>query len=129
MLTKGRAGITGFILTILLMGCTVKEQGEVLVPEADYSLGSDQTHNRWSSAIEPVIRVDPGSVIDVRTEEASDAQLNIHSTKEDLNSISFDPIHPLTGPVYVNGAEPGDVLKVKLHKMDCHRTGIWFPGR
>ena len=109
---------------LLIAGCTVKEQqGEQrTVPEADFTLTSDQTHNRWSSAIEPVIRVPSGSIIEAGTEEASDRQLNVNSTLEDLKNISFDPIHPLTGPVYVENAQPGDVLKVTLHKVEM---GDW----
>lgn len=122
MLKKGPAGITCFIFALLLIGCTIKEKEEVLIPEADYTLTSDQTHNRWSSTIEPVLRVEPGSVIDVYTEEASDKQLDVNSTIEDLNNLSFDPIHPLTGPVYVEGAQPGDVLKVTLHHIEM---GDW----
>jgi len=116
---------TIFFLTIFLItGCTVKENAdEQPVPEPDYTLSADQTHNRWSSAIEPVLKVSSGSVIEVQTEEASDRQLDINSTVKDLENLSFDPIHPLTGPVYVEGAEPGDVLKVKLHKIEMGEWG------
>ena len=112
--------VLGFLL---IAGCTVKEEPEQkAVPEADFTLTADQTHNRWSSAIEPVLRVPSGSVIEAGTEEASDRQLNVNSTLEDLKNLSFDPIHPLTGPVYVEGAEPGDILKVTLHKIEM---GDW----
>ena len=109
---------------LLIAGCTVKEKQEEqrTVPEADFTLTSDQTHNRWSSAIEPVLTVPSGSVIQVGTEEASDRQLDLNSTIEDLKNLSFDPIHPLTGPVFVENAEPGDVLKVTLHKIEM---GDW----
>jgi acetamidase/formamidase len=117
-----------FLVSLLLtgLGC---EQGmqsnnsmEAGTPDPDHSLSADQTHNRWSSAIEPVLQVESGSVIEVATEEASDQQLTPESTVEDLNNLSFDPIHPLTGPVYVEGAEPGDILKVKLHEVEM---GSW----
>lgn len=99
-------------------------------PEPQFTLTSDQTHNRFSSGIPPVVRVPSGAVIEVFTEEASDRQITIDSTAEELAEISFDPIHPLTGPVYVEGAEPGDVLKVELLEIE---VGEWawtavFPG-
>lgn len=117
--------ITGTaVLSILsIASCTEADrpvQKETV--QADYELSADQTHNRWSSAIEPVLRVPSGSVIKVGTEEASDKQLDVNSTLEDLNNLSFDPIHPLTGPVYVEGAQPGDVLKVTLHEIEM---GDW----
>ena len=122
-------------LLITAMGCMdtssepSPEQSEE-IPEPDYSLNADQTHSRWSSTIEPLLKVESGSVIEVATEEASDQQLNPESTVEDIKNLSFDPIHPLTGPVYVNDAEPGDMLKVTLHKVelgDWGWTGI-IPG-
>ncbi|MCP9290743.1 acetamidase/formamidase family protein [Gracilimonas sediminicola] len=106
-------------------GCVevdMEKESTTQAPEVDFELTSDQTHNRWSSAIEPVLTVPSGSVIKVGTEEASDQQLDVNSTLEDLANLSFDPIHPLTGPVYVENAEPGDVLKVTLHKIEM---GDW----
>ena len=93
------------------------------VPEPQYTLTQDQTHNRFSAAIEPVLRVPSGAVVEVRTEEASDGQLTPESTAEDVKTLDFDPIHPLTGPVYVEGAEPGDVLAVTLHEIEIGAYG------
>lgn len=109
-------------LTVLLMGCMNQDESRQILPEAEYSLSADQTHNYWSSSVEPVLTVPSGSIIEVYTEEASDGQLEFNSTIEDLENLSFDPIHPLTGPVFVEGAEPGDVLKIKLHKVEL---GDW----
>jgi len=92
------------------------------VPEPDYTLDRQQTHNRFSSAIEPVLRVPSGSVIEAFTEDASDEQFSLESDVSAVEELSFDPIHPLTGPVYVEGAEPGDVLKVTLHEVEL---GDW----
>ncbi|MBN2732853.1 MAG: acetamidase/formamidase family protein, partial [Balneolaceae bacterium] len=101
---------------MLFVSCVQKKRSDLEshtnVPEPDHTLNANQTHNRWSSTIEPVLRVQSGAVIEVATEEASDRQLDVNSTVEDLKNLSFDPIHPLTGPVYVENAEPGDVLKV-----------------
>lgn len=108
---------------MLVSGCIETVDDQDPVPEADYSLSADQTHNRWSNTIEPVLTVPSGSIIEVNTEEASDEQLTPNSTVEDLDDLSFDPIHPLTGPVYVEGAEPGDVLRVKLHKIELGEWG------
>jgi len=99
-------------------------------PKPKYFLSADQTHNKFSRSIPPALRVPSGAVIEVRTEEATDGQLNINSTAADVPSVKFDPIHPLTGPVYVEGAEPGDVLAVKLLEIEVGDWG-WsgvFPG-
>jgi len=117
----------------VLIGCQTAEQPEQTAEQAptpQYSLSQDQTHNKFSRAIPPVLTVSSGAVIEVKTEEASDQQLTLNSTSADVPNVKFDPIHPLTGPVYVEGAEPGDVLAVKLHEIELGDWG-WsgvFPG-
>jgi len=112
-----------FVVTGCQQGKQTDSQQVEMAPEPDYSLSADQTHNRWSSTVEPALRVESGSIIEVYTKEASDRQLHAESTLEDLTNLDFDPIHPLTGPVYVEGAEPGDILKVKLHKIELGEWG------
>ncbi|UCH98598.1 MAG: acetamidase/formamidase family protein [Candidatus Aminicenantes bacterium] len=120
---------------LFLWGCTGQDQEKesknvVNTPKAQYFLKRNQTHNKFSKKIAPVLKVPSGAVIEAETEEASDKQLKLDSSVEDLTKISFDPIHPLTGPVYVEGAQPGDVLAVTLHKIEIGDWG-WvgvFPG-
>ena len=69
-----------------------------------FTLTKDQMHNKFSRTIPPVLTVPSGSVIEAFTEEASDEQFSIDSDVTALETLSFDPIHPLTGPVYVEGA-------------------------
>ncbi len=98
--------------------------------EPQHSLGTENTHNRFSRTIPPVLTVESGAVVEVFTKEASDEQLTVESTAADLGNVDFDPIHPLTGPIAVAGAKPGDVLKVTLHEIEVGEWG-WsgvFPG-
>jgi len=95
---------------------------QVKIPEPEYFLTKDQTHNKFSATIPPVLTVPSGAVIEAMTEEASDEQIKIGSSIDDLTSMKSDLIHPLTGPVYVEGAEPGDILAVTLHKIEI---GDW----
>ncbi|MCP4659917.1 MAG: acetamidase/formamidase family protein [bacterium] len=90
--------------------------------EPQFSLPSDHTHNRFSSTIPPVLTVAAGAIVEVWTKEATDGQLTPDSTAEDLANVDFDPIHPLTGPIFVETAEPGDVLAVTLHELE---VGAW----
>jgi acetamidase/formamidase len=92
-------------------------------PTPDFQLSRDQTHSRFSAAIPPVLTVPSGAVVEVYTEEASDGQLTLDSNVGDVATLDFDPIHPLTGPVYVEGAEPGDVLAVTLHEIELGDYG------
>ena len=64
-----------------------------------------------------------GSVIKADAYEASDNQLHRNATLEDLINIDFGPIHAMTGPVYVEEAEVGDILAVDLLKVELHDYG------
>lgn len=88
------------------------------IPEPQFTLTKDQTHNKFSSTIPPVIHVPSGAIIEVYTEEASDGQVTRETKVDDLADLDFDLIHPLTGPVYVESAEPGDILAVTLHSIE-----------
>lgn len=124
--------ITALVM-LFLWGCTGQDRdsGDVVhTPKPQYFLKRNQTHNKFSKKIAPVLRVPSGAVIETETEEASDKQVTLGSGVEDLTKMSFDLIHPLTGPVYVEGAQPGDVLAVTLHKIEIGDWG-WvgvFPG-
>ena len=88
----------------------------------DFTLTAESTHNRFSATIPPALTVPSGAVVEVHTKEATDGQLTPESTAADVAVVDFDPIHPLTGPVYVEGAEPGDVLRVTLLEIE---VGDW----
>ena len=93
---------------------------------ADYTISKDQTHNKFSSTIEPVLEVEDGAVIEAFTEDAADEQIKPGMTASDFDTLEdYDPslIHPLTGPVYVKGAMPGDILKVTLHVVEIGEWG------
>lgn len=69
-------------------------------------------HFGWDNSIEPVLSVSPGNAIEVETIDASGGQLGPDSTLEDLGNLSFDYVNPVTGPIFVEGAEPGDAVAV-----------------
>jgi len=93
------------------------------VPEPQFTLTDDQIHSRFSRTIAPVLTVPSGAVIEAFTQEASAGQFTPESDTATVRALDFDPIHPLTGPVYVEGAEPGDVLAVTLHAIDVGAFG------
>lgn len=92
-------------------------------PAPQFTLTADQTHNKFSRTIEPVLHVPSGAVIEAFTEEASDGQITPQSGADVLLTLDFDLIHPLTGPVYVDGAQPGDILAVTLHEIEIQEWG------
>ena len=93
------------------------------VPAPDFTLGSEDTHNRWSRTIPPTLRIPSGAVVEVRTKEASDGQITPATTAADLADLDFGRIHALTGPIFVEGAEPGDLLAVTIHETEVTGWG------
>ncbi|MDP9373916.1 MAG: acetamidase/formamidase family protein [Chloroflexota bacterium] len=71
-------------------------------------------HNRWHEAITPALEVEPGDIVALGTRDAFDGQLTPASVDADVGRLNLNVVHPVTGPVYVKGAEPGDLLEVKL---------------
>jgi formamidase len=75
-------------------------------------------HNRWHPDITPVLRVDPGNAVVMETRDAFDGIIKPTTTVDDLRSIdlaaALSLVHPLTGPVFISGAEPGDLLEVHI---------------
>jgi formamidase len=70
--------------------------------------------NRYHPAIKPIARAKPGQMIVVHTRDALDANLDLSSQPKDVTAIDLNLVHPITGPVYIEGAKRGDVLAVKL---------------
>jgi len=80
-------------------------------------------HNRWHPDIPPVIEVDPFEEVVLETRESSDGQIRPGTTAADLLKMDSKVVHPLTGPVYVKGAKPGDLLEIEYLKIVHQRHG------
>jgi len=70
-------------------------------------------HNRWYPDIPPVIEVEPGVDVTLETRDAMDLQIGQRTTAKDLEKLERKVAHPLTGPVWVKGAKPGDLLEIE----------------
>ena len=73
----------------------------------------EKGHNRWHPDIAPVLEVAPGEEVVMETRDAGDSQIQPGMTVEDLRHMDAKVAHALTGPVYVNGAGPGDLLEIE----------------
>jgi formamidase len=71
-------------------------------------------HNRWHPDLEPIAEIAPGEEIRLETQDGLDGQLTRNSSHADAGDLDLGLGHPLTGPVYVAGAKPGDLLEVEL---------------
>jgi acetamidase/formamidase len=96
-----------------------------------HRLDSSVVHYEWNNAIPPRLVVDPGDTIVVDTRDAGDGYYTPTSTSRDTAARGPMKGHPLSGPVAVRGARPGDVLVVEIVAMEPAPFG-WThirPGR
>jgi acetamidase/formamidase len=71
-------------------------------------------HFGWNNANAPVLTVAPGATVELETVDASGGQLSPTSTVADVAKLDFGFVNPVTGPIFIDGAEPGDAVKVTL---------------
>jgi formamidase len=83
----------------------------------------DKGHNRWHPDIAPILRIAPGSFVELETLDAVDGQIKPGIKAEDL-AVDLNRAHPLTGPVYVEGAQPGDLLAVYIEKIETAKSAF-----
>ena len=97
---------------------------------ATHHLEDTQPHAFWDNSLAPRVHIAPGDTVVFETLEASAGQVSPDSPSEVVRNLNFDLIHPLTGPVYVEGAEPGDALVVDIVSIK-HKGWGWnavIPG-
>ena len=87
-------------------------------------LRAEQGHNRWHPDLEAVASVAPGEAITFETRDGLAGQLTRESTAVDVERLDRGLGHPLTGPVHVEGAEPGDVLEVEFLSFEPADFGV-----
>ena len=90
----------------------------------------DICHNRWHPEIYPAAEVEPGDIVEIETRDALDGQITDSPGYDDVLKADLNVAHPLTGPVYVKGAEPGDLLAVEILDIEVDEFGysVIIPG-
>ena len=85
---------------------------------AEHRLSAEPTHSRWSRALPPRLTISSGDTVHLSCLDASGGQVTPGMSLEDYMAIDRGRIHALTGPIYVEGAEPGDVLEIKVLQVE-----------
>jgi acetamidase/formamidase len=88
----------------------------------EHALTAEPTHAVWDRSLPPRLRIEPGDEVAFACVDASGGQVRPGMTTAEFLAIDRTRIHALTGPVWVNGAEPGDVLQVDVLNT---RHGGW----
>ncbi|MBZ5659938.1 MAG: acetamidase/formamidase family protein [Acidobacteriia bacterium] len=91
---------------------------------AEHSLSALPTHSRWNRALRPRLTIAPGDTVHMECVDSSGSQVHPGMTLPEYLKINRDLIHALTGPIFVQGAEPGDVLQVDVLDVQ-HKGWAW----
>jgi len=79
-----------------------------------HRLAADEVHYEWNNALPPRLEIDPGDTVQFDTRDAADGYYSRDSSHADVLARGPFRGHPLTGPVHVRGAAPGDTLVVEV---------------
>lgn len=96
----------------------------------EHYLDDSVVHAFWDRSYPPRIEIDPGDTVVFECREAVDGQVMPNSSHEAVANLDFSRIHPLTGPVFIRDAQPGDVLVVDILNLQ-HKGWGWnghIPG-
>jgi formamidase len=87
-------------------------------------------HNRWHPDVPPALSIAAGDEVVVDCRDGLDGQITPASSDADLLAMDLNRGHPLTGPIAVRGAEPGDVLRIEILAIETDSFGSTavFPG-
>jgi acetamidase/formamidase len=86
-------------------------------------LGSAQSHLTWDNSLSPAVTVAPGDELELELLDASGGQVTADDDAGAIARLDFSSVNPCTGPVRVEGAQPGDDLVVTLLGIDSADWG------
>ncbi len=127
----------GGLLMLLPIGGAIADTTDVtwqdrvvIEKQGDHCVNDSNCFNRYHPAIPPAARAKPGDVIVLHTRDALDSDLTLDSNADDLAAADLNLVHPMTGPVFIEGAERGDVLAVTLMDIEPDQYGytVIVPG-
>ena len=96
----------------------------------EHFLDPSKIHQKWDNTLPPVLSIEPGDIVHFGTRDVSNGQVTPGCDAGTILNIDRNDFYPLSGPVEIKGAKPGDVLRVdiiNLQTMGWGWTGI-FPG-
>jgi len=92
-----------------------------------YKVSKDNVVYAMSAKNAPALHANPGETIQFETWDALHGQ--VKSADGGISGLDWSRVNPATGPVYINGAEPGDTLSIKIERIDIAGTGVAICGQ
>lgn len=101
-----------------------------VLKQGDHCADDPNCFNRYHPAIPTVATAKPGDMIVIHSRDALDSDLTLDSVAADVLAVDLNLVHPMTGPVHIEGAKRGDVLAVTLVDIEPDEYGytVIAPG-
>ncbi len=109
--------INASLLLVLLAGLLPAAEPPPQASGQTHRFQPDHYFNTFSFAHEPVLRIAPGDRVITKTIDARGY--------DEAGTEVAGRWNPETGPFYIEGAEPGDMLVVRIEKIQPNRTTAW----
>src|SRR5258708_712600 len=96
----------------------------------EYVLDRAKIHYKWDNSLPAAIEIESGDTVHCQNEEVTDGQIKPGMPASALTTLNFDSLCPLDGPIFVKGAQRGDVLEIEilsLKPLDWGWAGL-IPG-
>ncbi|KAF8839226.1 Acetamidase/Formamidase [Paxillus ammoniavirescens] len=87
-----------------------------------HAVKREQSNLAWDNSIPPILTIPSGSTVSFSCHDASNGQLDASSTSASISALKLELCDQVNGPVYVEGAQPGDTLQIDVLKV---QTGKW----
>jgi len=96
--------------------------------KGDFTLkvSTDQIIYQFTSSNCPVLTIPSGSIVEFDTYDCFCNQLRTEEDK--METLDWDRINPATGPIYIEGANPEDILKVTINRIEIDSKGTVVSG-
>ncbi len=91
---------------------------------AEHALSAEPTHSLWNRNLPPRLRIAPGDTVHLDCLDSSGAQVHSGMTVDEFLKIDRTRIHALSGPIFLEGAQPGDVLQIDVLEV-AHKGWGW----
>jgi len=88
-----------------------------------HHLGRDVAHHAWDRELPPAMTVPSGSEVSLALRDGSNKQIVPDTQADELHGLRMDLMDPLTGPIWVEGAQTGDVIAVDILAIELATTG------
>jgi acetamidase/formamidase len=90
---------------------------------SNHTIHASRSHFGWSPAYAPTLTIAPGDTIELEVIDSAGGEITPQTTVSELANVDRSRFAPLTGPIAVDGAEPGDALKITILSLAASGWG------